>query len=105
MPDDVQVTEISAAWALVCILQILATDSPQAFDDKLGSEIVMPPPGLDLPGGSVGNAKKQPIKGTKMQVSLLWLSMLSSRETTHGSSVQATHKLVMSAFPVAGECN
>ena len=50
--------ELSAAWALVCIPHILATDS-LALDDKNDSEIVMPPPRLDPPECPVVNVNEQ----------------------------------------------
>ena len=74
MPAVSQCAELSVAWALVCILHILATDSLQTLDDKHDSVIVLPPPGLDPPGCPVVKCK-----GTagsldpEMQVSLLWL--------------------------------
>ena len=58
MPAVSQCAELSAAWALVCILHILATDSLQTLDDKHDSEIVMPPPGLDPPECPVVNVKE-----------------------------------------------
>ena len=63
MPAVPSCTESTAAWALVCIFQILAADSRSGADDWAGFRSVAPPPGLeqqsDLPDYAVVRCDSQ----------------------------------------------
>ena len=47
MPTSLSHAESTAAWALVCILQILVADSQYDTDDWTSFRTVAPPPGLE----------------------------------------------------------
>ena len=65
MPAVSQSAELSVAWALVCILHILASDSLQSREDQHDSVLVAPPPGLDPPSHSVAIGKEQQNRWTQ----------------------------------------
>ena len=59
MPAVSQPAELSVAWALVCILRILASDSLQPREEQHDTVLVAPPPGLDPPSYSVASGREQ----------------------------------------------
>ena len=62
MPAVSQPADLSFAWALVCILHILASDSLQPCEEQHDTLLVAPPPGLDLPCYAGERGREQPHK-------------------------------------------
>ncbi len=85
MPIVPTCTESSAAWALVCILQILATDYSPTVEGSDVPLLVAPPPGLEHPSGqlSYGVWHRDP----PLSMSLLWFQLLSGWTAPHCPSL------------------